>query len=334
MGGGLARWSSLCCVLVTVGCGAGLPDAPVVPDPNLFPPPESVVPEGLGEDPPRPFTLMPGDVLMLQTVSTETATYEGLVVDEVGVLHVPLAGDVEVGGLGLEQAEQRVQEALRLFDTVVVANLFVTDPAGHRATVLGAVEEPGRIQLAPGTRLADLVAAAGGPMMDVDGAESVVYANLHGARLVREGQTLPVSVALAMQGEPRHNVLVRPGDVLYVPPTMGTRITVLGAVAEPRLVPYRDGILLTEALAMASGVTIDGDDADIRIVRGDFRSPQVYVASLDDLTDGDGPNVMLAPGDVVYVTDHWIADVGEVLDRLAPLLSVGTAIGITYAVSR
>src|SRR5690606_26192841 len=138
-----------------------------------------------------------------------------------------------VGGLTLGEAEERVQEALRRFDTVVVVHLVVTEAAGHRATILGAVVTPGRINLQAGTRLADLLAAAGGPLMDTDGGESVVLANREGARLVREGDALPVGLPRAARGDPRHNVRVRPGDILYVPPTMGTRISVLGEVAEP-----------------------------------------------------------------------------------------------------
>lgn len=319
--------------VLAAGCGVSLPPAPAIPDDDLFVT-DDVERTGLEEDPPQPFQLLPGDIVTLQAVSAETTDYEGLMVDEMGQLHVPLAGDIEVGGLTLEQAEERVQEALRRFDTVVVANLIVTDRAGHRATVLGAVEEPGRIDVQPGTRLADLLATAGGPMMEAADGESVVLANLEGARLVRNGQVVPVSLLRAAQGDPQHNVRIRAGDVLYVPPTMGTRISVLGEVAEPRVVPYRQGILLTEALAMSSGITIDGDRADVRVIRGDFRDPRVYTMSMVDLVNGDAHNVMLAPGDIVFVTEHWIASVGEVLDRLSPLLSSGTAFGLTFAVTR
>ncbi len=332
--GGAARLAALVGAVAVTGCGAGLPDATAVPDPEAFPPPESVVPEGIAEDHPAPFRLVPGDVVTVSAISAETTAYEGLVVDEAGLLHVPLAGDIEVGGLTLEEAEARVQEGLRRFDTVVVATLTVTDPAGHRASVIGAVTTPGRIDLVPGTRVTDLLAAAGGPITDVEGSESVVYANLHGARLIRNGEALPISVAQALEGDLRHNVRVRPGDTLYVPPTTGSRITVLGEVEAPTVLPYRAGILLTEALAVASGLTIDGDRADIRVVRGDFRAPQVYTTSLRALVDGDSHNVMLAPGDIVYVTQHWFASVGEVLDRLAPVLASFTAFGIAYGLAQ
>ncbi len=315
-----------------VACAA-LPRAPVVPgdDPG-FAPPETVELGGLEEDPPQPFRLLPGDRLTLQAVSEETTTYEDLVVDDLGGLHVPLAGDVEVGGLGLSEAERRVEEALQHYDRVVRVNLFVSSAEGHRATVVGAVNQPGLVALAPGMRLSDLLAAAGGPVTVVQQVDSAASADLHGARLVRAGAALPVSLPLAMEGDPRHNVRVRPGDHLYVPPRRGRLVTVLGDVNGATVVSHYPGIRITEALAMAGGVSADGDRADIRVVRGSLAAPRVYRASLTALVNGDGPNVELAPGDIVFVTQEPLASFGEVLARLSPLLAAGVSAGVTTAI--
>ncbi len=266
-------------------------------------------------------------------MSLETTDYPGLLVDDLGNLHVPLAGDVSVGGRTLTDAEDRVEQALRRFDNVVEVNLFITEAGGHRATVLGAVATAGRVVIAPGTRLADLLAAAGGPLVDVEDGESVVLADLDAARLVRADVTMPVSLPLALEGDPHHNIRVQAGDQLYVPPNRGTRISVLGNVDEPRVIAWREGVRLSEALAMAGGVTIDGDRGDIRVIRGPLRAPVVYRTSLKDLYRGHGRDVALAPGDIVFVTTHWFASLGEVINRLAPLISAGTAVGISYGVT-
>ena len=324
-------------LLATVGAAGciSLPQTPAYPtDDQAFPPPEEVAPEGVATDDPQPLRVLPGDDLTLHAVSAETTEYPGLVVDELGQLHVPLAGDVRVGGMTLSEAETQVQQALRRFDTVVVANLFVADAAGHRATIVGAVNTPGRVQVPPGTRLADLLAMAGGPVTEVSQGEQMVLADLHGARLVRNQEVVPVSLPLALQGDPRHNVRVRSGDHLYIPPTRGQRVTVLGEVHTPAVVPYREGVRLTEALAMAGGVTIDGDYADVRVIRGPSNEPRVYTTSMVDIVNGRSYDVVLAPGDVVFVTEHWIASVGEVLDRLGPLLSTGTTVGLAVLVTR
>jgi polysaccharide export outer membrane protein len=277
---------------------------------------------------------LPGDVVDVRAQSDDVVTYEDLIVDEEGAIEVPLAGAVRVGGLDLTQAAQRVQEALQQFDRVVRVSLRAAELAGHRATVLGAVADPGVHGVLPGMRLAELVALSDGEHTGLEeDMEHVVLADWDGARLMRGGRALPVDVSRAIQGETRHNVRVRPGDLLYVPPRRGERVSVLGNVGTPRVIDYRDELRLSEALALAGGITLDGDDGDIRVIRGSLAEPRVYEANFDDLMEGEATDVELAPGDVVFVTTHWIADVGEVLDRLAPLLTLGLTVGLTVGIT-
>lgn len=321
-----------CLSLLLAGC-VRLDDAPTFPadDPN-FSAPEEVEPAGMDDDPAEPMTLRPGDVIAIQTFSTETAEYDGITVDARGHVHVPLAGDVEVGGQTLSAAADAIQRAMRRLDRVVRIGVRISAPNGHMATVLGAVGEPGRVVISPGMRLADLVAAAGGPGPMVEGPATTA-ADIHGARLVRNGQPVPVSLQKALEGDPRHNVRVRPGDHLYVPFARGRTITVLGAVGSPGVFAYRRGIRLTEVLARAGGLNERGDRTDVHVVRGSLREPQAYRASLRAIANGNASDVAMAPGDVVYVTEEWTAHVGEVLARLSPLLAdpatVGLAVGLT-----
>jgi protein involved in polysaccharide export with SLBB domain len=80
---------------------------------------------------------------------------------------------------------------------------------------------------------------------------------------------------------------------------------------------------LSQALALAGGVTVGADKSDIRVIRGTLASPRVYTASLADLVDGDTHDVALQPGDIIFVTDDIIEDIGEVVALVAPVLSIG-----------
>ncbi|MCA9603400.1 MAG: SLBB domain-containing protein [Myxococcales bacterium] len=320
-------WPSLALSLALVGCG-GLPVAPAYPgdDPSYHAAEAQEMP-GIAADSPAPLALEPGDVVTLRRISTETTEDTGLVVDEKGNLHLPLAGDVKVAGLNLTAAEQAVEEAIRKFDRVARVALVLEAPNGQQATVVGAVVTPGRIPVTPGMRVADLLAAAGGPVTSSDYAEHISLANLGAARLIREGRTMPISLPRALEGDPHHNVLVRPRDQLHVPATTGARVSVLGELRDAKPVAWRPGLRLTEALSINQDITIDGDRSDIRILRGPSKNPKVYQVDLLEIVDGEASDPVLAPGDVVYVTDHWIASVGEVLDRLGPILSIGIAVG-------
>jgi polysaccharide export outer membrane protein len=183
-------------------------------------------------------------------------------------------------------------------------------------------------------RLADLMAAAGGPLVSGSMIDPHENADLGGAFLLRDGHPLPIDMERAMQGEPRHNVRIRSGDHLFVPSSRGETITILGEVRSPLIVGFRDGVRLTQALAMAGGLAPDAHRSDIRVVRGQLEAPRVYKTSLRALVDGEGTDVELAPGDIVFVTRTRLASIRDVLNAINPLLGAAQNIGLGVGLSR
>ncbi|MGB5812164.1 MAG: SLBB domain-containing protein [Polyangiales bacterium] len=322
-------WAVFLCVLVSACAANRYPGAPTVPsDDPAFAAPEPVVMAGLEEDPPEALRLLPGDIIELTTVSAQTTKYPGLIVDALGQVHVPLAGDIVVGEMTLTEAERAIEKGLRQYDRFARANLIITKADGHVASVLGAVQTPGRVNVPPGMRVADLLAEAGGPTTAQTEQAQNLLGNLDLARLVRDGETVPVNVSDAVKGNLKHNVRVRAGDQLYVPPGTDMLIMVIGEVEAPQPIAYRHGIRLTEALARTGGISDRGDRNDVRIVRGPLREPRMYTASVKDLVNGKATDVVLAPGDIVYVTKAWYASTADVLNALAPLIAVANTAAI------
>lgn len=331
------HWNLCSCVLAAVlagslgpGCSPNLPRTPTVPtDEGSFQRADLSQP-GMDDDAFAALQLYPGDVVTLRLISTDTEEYEGLVVDERGVIHIPLAGDVPVGGLDLTEAEQRVEQSIRQYDRTSRVSLVVSEPNGHQASVLGAVASPGRFPVSPGMRLADLLASAGGAAVSEEEGFSMPSGDLGGARLVRNGQALPVSLEIALTGDPRHNVRVRPGDTLFVPADLSRLVSVLGQVGSPRIMAFRPGMRLTHALSLAGGVTRDGNWGDVRVIRGDAAQPMVYTTSVAAIVDGDAHDVVLAPGDIVYVASTGAADLRDVMASISLLVSIPiTAASVT-----
>lgn len=312
-----------------VACRPSLP--PVSSSDAAFAAAEVVEPPGIDDTAPAAFVVLPGDIVAVRLVSLETTEATGLLVDEAGVVNVPLVGPVEVGGLTMRDAEARItEEAHRVLDRHARATLVVSDPAGHKATLTGAVEHPGPVAVRPGIRLAEVLATVGGPKTrEVDG-RSFDLADVASAKLVRGGVAVPVSVGRALTGDPRHNVRVRAGDIVYLPPAQGREVTVLGSVKNAKVIPFFSGLRLSAALAMAGGAAREADEGDVRVIRGSLSSPRVYRASLADLVAGRGADVELRAGDVVYVTEHWFATTTDVVQRLTPVL-VGAALGASLA---
>jgi polysaccharide export outer membrane protein len=326
--------SSVCALLLlhTSACHKSFAPPPTYPyeDP-AFKTANPDVP-GLENDFPLPLQLLPGDTITVRTLSTETAEYEGLVVDDEGKVHVPVAGPVQIAGLAPHQAERTLEGVLQKFDRFVRVSVLVTGWGGHYATVIGAVGVEGQKVITPNMRVAELLAMSGGPLRIEKDGELSYIADLDGARLMRKNEPVPVNVRLALAGDPKHNVLVHPGDQLFVPAGLGSRIAVLGILgAGGAMVTYRPGIRITEALALAGGVTINSDDEDVRLIRGPLKHPKVYTFDLEGLVDNENGDVQLAPGDVVFVTEHWAATMGDVLNRISPLLALAiTALNTSF----
>jgi polysaccharide export outer membrane protein len=262
------------------GCAARLESPPSAPGAaeEPFGPAESLVPSGLANDPEQPFALLPGDGLVLHVVSAETTETPGLFVDEQGLVALPLVGAVDVRGLTLPEAGRRIEASLHEYDAFARVWLTVAEPAGHKASVLGAVERPGTLVVHGGMRVADAMAAVGGPKAhDVDG-QLFDVADLEAARIVRAPSSVPISVSRALEGDPRHNVRLRPNDLVYLPPARNRGVSILGDVKSPRVVPFASGLRLSMALAIAGGATREADESDVRIVRGRPSAPRVYRA--------------------------------------------------------
>ncbi len=283
-------------------------------------------PEGLPDDAPPPQTIHPGDLLHVQIMSAESHEPIEMLVDSTGRLHIPFGGDVIVSGLEISDAEGRVEQVVRRYDRFARVTLAIRAFSGHRVSVTGAVAKPGAFEARPGARITDIVAAAGGTHVLIGDSESIDAADVDGARIVRDGKALPVSVKRALWGEPKHNVYVRPGDTIFIPWMIGRQIPVLGDVRTACNISFHDGLRLTEALAAAGGPSRTAETADVRIVRGPLSRAKVYRANLNDVMTGQTIDVVLAPGDVIFVTEHWFATTTEVITRLTPILATATVI--------
>jgi polysaccharide biosynthesis/export protein len=273
-----------------------------------------------------------GDRLVI-AVGDRAGTVERTVwVEGNGRAHVASGQDVVVAGLPVKSAEARIAEAMGLRDKLALIDIRVAATSTQQAVVLGAVTTPGRAVVLPAMRVSGLVAAQGGLIrarVTTGGRIASSPADMAGARLLRNGVALPIDLERALLGEIGHDVLVHPGDILYVPFSSSNGVAVFGMVGRPDMVPHRPRMRLTEALASAGGMDDRGDKDDVRIVRGKPDEPRAYRASLSELADEEGPDVTLLPGDVVFVEDKLLEDIGEVLGLLGPFASVVTTSLVT-----
>jgi polysaccharide export outer membrane protein len=69
----------------------------------------------------------------------------------------------------------------------------------------------------------------------------------------------------------------------------------------PRTVPFSDPMTIISAIAGANGPTSEAYLTHVAIVRGSLSQPQLIEVNYMDVLRGKSPNVILEPGDIVYV---------------------------------
>jgi polysaccharide export outer membrane protein len=322
----MRTWVGLILMGALASACAGLPPAPRHPlDDKSFAAPILAQKVGMPDDRPPPLVLLPGDRVNIELQSSNTTPMSNVLIEASGTVHMPLAGDVEVRGLSLGEAERKLKDALRRYDSLIQVTVTVSSLDGHKVTVVGAVKTPGVVPLQAAARLTDVIMQAGGTVVNLVQGQLVSGSDLRTARLVREGRQIPVDFEKAMAGDAMHNVFMRGGDQIYIPSERGLTISLMGQT-NGTVVQWAPGMRLTEALSLSGGIHVGGDKSDVRIVRGPIDSTRVYAASVRDIVDGDSHDVELYPGDVVFVTDHWIEDFGELTNMIAPLASIAFSV--------
>jgi uncharacterized protein involved in exopolysaccharide biosynthesis/protein involved in polysaccharide export with SLBB domain len=217
-------------------------------------------------------------------------------VTDTGAINVPLLGLVSVQGMTATQAADML--AKRYIDAHVLVNAQITITVLQYATisvsVLGEVQAPGEVQLAPPATLERVLALAGGDSVNSGGS----------IELQRRGEAAPTVIPFQRgAGMTRlHGVTVNDGDTVYV--HRAGIVYVLGAVTRPGGYQMIDGgtMNVLEAVALAQGNTLVSTVGTLYIIRpgenGTYRTIPIPYKKMEH---GKQPPVALLPRDVVYV---------------------------------
>jgi protein involved in polysaccharide export with SLBB domain len=146
---------------------------------------------------------------------------------------------------------------------------------------------------------ASLASVGGGP---AGAAFSMEVADLRRSFVMRNGEVLPVDFnRLLKGGDLSQNIYLQPDDFVYVPGATAREVFVLGAVLLPRPVAYRERMSLVSAIANAQGTIKNAYLSHVAVVRGSLTEPKIAVVDYKEIVNGRAPDVLLEPGDIVYV---------------------------------
>lgn len=236
------------------------------------------------------YRLALGDTIRITVFQVPDLSLEARLT-EAGVISYPLLGSVNLAGMTVAEAEQRIAKGLRDGNFVRQPQVTITlvQARGNQVSVLGQVGRPGRYPLETGeVRLTDMLATAGGVAQG--GSDLVVLVGMRNNQPYRVEIDLPTVFSPNRRGA---DVLLQNGDVVWV--ERAPTIYMYGEVQRPGALRLERSMTVMQALASSGGLTQRGTMRGLRVSRKDTDGRTREIEP--QLTD------TLRPDDVVFVRE-------------------------------
>ncbi len=226
-----------------------------------------------------------------------------------GKIYLPDLEPVEVEGLTLRQAQEKIEALYR--QQIRDINVFIA----YKDRILRKVELAGLVQV---------------PNIPVDGrlrlfealsiAKVPSNANLFKSYVVRDNSLIPVDLfKLIKEGDMQQNIVMRGGDKVYIADPAASTLMVLGEVTKERVIDVPDGFMtLRKALAEAGGILTSGDRSYIQVIRGNILHPKIYTLHWNHVIRLPNDSMLLIPGDIVYVAAKPLSEWNRFVNDLLP----------------
>lgn len=292
---------------------------------------------------PDEFLLSKGDVLEI-AIFEETDTYvaEATIAPD-GKLYYVFFDGVHAAGRTIPEVRHDLEVAAQKYFLNPIVTIQPVVAWSQSYIIFGRVRKPGLFYLTHPLTLREVIADSGGfiaedfTQKDRD-SDVIGTADLSKSFLMRDGNKLNIDfVDLILKPNGRQNIYVRPGDYIYIAPLDIREVFVLGGVVAPSRLQYTTGLTLTRALASVGGWTAhepySADITGVIVIRGCLDDPLAIELDLNDILTGNARDVILMPGDIIYVKDKTMR-FGRQLVRLAVdtfIGAFGTAAGSYYS---
>lgn len=236
------------------------------------------------------YQLGAGDAIRILVFQNPDLTLDSRV-SEGGTITYPLIGTVQIGGLTISGAEQKIAAALKSggFVQQPQVNIVLIQNRGNQVSVLGQVNRPGRFPLETfNTRVSEMLATAGGA---TPGGDDIVIVTG-----IREGKPFRTQIdipALFIGDKAEADIVLAGGDTIYV--HRAPVFYIYGEVQRPGSFRIERKMTVQQALAQGGGPTVRGTESRLRLHRQDGSGK--VAAFSPGLTDP------IQPDDVLYVRE-------------------------------
>ncbi len=275
-----------------------------------------------------------GDVLEISVFGDEDTMVQNAIVAPDGRIYYLFMDGIIAEGKTVKELRTEVEKGLSKMFLAPTVSIIPQLMTKNTFTILGRVRTPGLYPLNHTVTIRQAIGLAGGLLLEPDvmnptnvsnrsfvrsaapgrlylqatsGSNESIF-NLENSFIVRNGEKIHVDFEhLVYSGDETQNVVLRPGDYIYIAPDENREVFVMGAVNGPAAIPYQKDMTVLQALATVGGWRRGGpyaaDPSNVLILRGNLDCPTVARLDLCALASGAARDIPLQPGDILYLHD-------------------------------
>ena len=185
----------------------------------------------LASEEPVKYTLVPEDVITIDV--RRHPEFSGVyVINSEGKIQYKYVGDISITGLTKTEAKEKLTKILSVYLVEPAVDVTITEYRSKVFYVIGEVGRPGKYYMwADEIPIREAVVQAGLPLLSASSSKSKL--------ITPDDNGKPKSVKINLdkilyKGDLRQNIMMKPGDVLYVPATLVTKfMRKIAPVAQP-----------------------------------------------------------------------------------------------------
>lgn len=239
-----------------------------------------------------------------------------------GTIDYPILGSLPASGLTPTDLAKNIHDKLAQgYVKEPKVNVAVKEYNSKKIMVFGEVSKPGLYKLRGEIPLLELLFMVGGANTSAK-RMTVIRPPAAPATYIAPSTNLPPStgknsdnsssveidlIALLSKGDLSQNVMIKPGDTIYVSSGTGLRYYVLGQVANPGPYEWVQDITVLEAVKQAGGVKEKGAPNRIRVRKVyNGQKEEIKVNVLDIMKGKKKDDIVIKPGDQIIVPESWV----------------------------
>lgn len=193
-----------------------------------------------------------------------------------GTIQLPFIGDVPAVNRTVLQLRNEIRAALiagQYFNEPAVS-VTVVSYASRYVTVLGEVASPGIVAIDRAYRLSEIMARIGG--LRPTAADIITLVRV-------SGETMKLDMVAVATGDVSQDVTINPGDRIFV--AQAPQFYIYGEVNGPGAYKLERNMSFRMALARGGGVTAQGTERRIKVIRDGVELPKVDLNALVEPND-------------------------------------------------